>query len=460
MSQTMNFNNKYTQPKGTVRAVIGGQWGDEGKGKLVDLMARQHQIVCRYNGGSNAGHSIVDSNGHRYATNLLPSGVLTPGCINLIGNGVVLEVPKLLSEIDNLKEKNKKHKGDDSATIDQEFQDIEKRLLISDRAHLVFGFHKAIDGFQEGVLQETGSQIGTTKRGIGPTYTTKAARSGLRSGDLLTDFAVFEKKYMTLLKTLKSQYASCVELQNYDAQGELALYRDVYIPRVHPMIIDTITYLHKAIYVDGLDILLEGANAVMLDIDFGTYPFVTSSSPCIGGACTGLGIPPRAISETYGVIKAYCTRVGAGPFPTELKDEVGDTIRKVGGEFGTTTGRPRSCGWLDVVAVKYGCMINGFTALCLTKLDVLDQLEEVKIGVAYKLDGTEIDTVPYSADDMARVEVVYETFPGWKSDISKVRTFEELPENAQKFVKRIQELIGVPIKWIGTGAGRDSMICL
>ena len=441
----------YTQPKGSVRAVIGGQWGDEGKGKLVDLIAKQHQIICRYNGGANAGHTIVDELGRKYATNLLPSGVLTPGCINLIGNGVVLEIPKMFSEIDNLLEKKK---NDTDGVI----HDLEKRILVSDRVHLVFNFHKAIDGFQEGVLQESGTQIGTTKRGIGPTYSTKSARSGLRSGDLLSSFEHFEKKYRTLLKTIKSQYPTCPDIQNYDADAELALYRDVYIPRISPMIVDTLTYLHKAIYVDGKDILLEGANAVMLDIDFGTYPFVTSSSPCIGGACTGLGIPPRAISEVYGVVKAYCTRVGAGPFPTELKDEIGESIRKVGFEFGTTTGRPRSTGWLDVIAVKYGCMINGFNGLCLTKLDVLDHLDEVKLGVGYKLDGVELESVPHSADDLARVEVIYETFPGWKSDISKVRSFVELPENAQKFVNRIAELVGVPIKWIGVGAGREAII--
>ncbi|EFC50658.1 adenylosuccinate synthetase [Naegleria gruberi] len=453
MSSLSSSTSNYTQPKASVCAVIGGQWGDEGKGKLVDLIAKQHQIICRYNGGANAGHTIVDELGRKYATNLLPSGVLTPGCINLIGNGVVLEIPKLFSEIDNLLEKKK---NDDDNVI----HDLEKRILISDRTHLVFGFHKAIDGFQEGVLKESGSQIGTTKRGIGPTYTTKAARSGLRTGDLLSDFETFEKKYNKLLKTLKSQYPTCEELNSYDAQGELDSYKNIFIPRIKSMIIDTVTYLHKAIYVEGRDVLLEGANAVMLDLDFGTYPFVTSSNPCIGGACTGLGIPPRAISEVYGVIKAYCTRVGSGPFPTELKDETGDLIRKIGGEFGTTTGRPRSCGWLDVVAVKYGCMINGFNALCLTKLDVLDQLDEVKLGVGYRLNGVELDTVPYSADDLDKVEVIYETYPGWKTDISKVRKFEDLPQNAQTFVKRIQEKVGVPVKWIGVGAGREAVVVI
>ncbi|KAL9645940.1 hypothetical protein ABK040_001048 [Willaertia magna] len=452
ISNNNSSTSLYSSPKGTVRCVIGGQWGDEGKGKLVDIIARNHAIIARYNGGSNAGHTIVDEKGKKFATNLLPSGVLTKGCYNLIGNGVVLEVPKLFSEIDVMIEKKK---DDDDGVI----QDLEQRILVSDRCHLVFGFHKLIDGYQEGVLQNEGLQIGTTKKGIGPTYTTKAARSGIRAGELL-HFDTFEKKYRSLLQTLKSQYKEFKDLQEYDADAELKSLREVYVPRVSPMIIDTVSYLHKAIYVEGKDVLLEGANAVMLDIDFGTYPFVTSSSPCVGGACTGLGIPPTSISEVYGVVKAYCTRVGEGPFPTELKDELGEAIRKRGNEFGTTTGRPRRCGWLDVVAVKYGCMINGFTALCLTKLDVLDECDEIKVGVKYLVNGVEVESVPHSVETLDKVEVVYETFPGWKTDVSKARTLEDLPENAQKFIKRVVELVGVPIKWVGVGAGREAMVLL
>ncbi|KAL9651012.1 hypothetical protein ABK040_015114 [Willaertia magna] len=304
----------------------------------------------------------------------------------------VLEVPKLFSEIDVMIEKKK---DDDDGVI----QDLEQRILVSDRCHLVFGFHKLIDGYQEG-------------KGYWSNYTTKAARSGIRAGELL-HFDTFEKKYRSLLQTLKSQYKEFKDLQEYDADAELKSLREVYVPTL--MIIDTVSYLHKAIYVEGKDVLLEGANAVMLDIDFGTYPFVTSSSPCVGGACTGLGIPPTSISEVYGVVRAYCTRVGEGPFPTELKDELGEAIRKRGNEFGTTTGRPRRCGWLDVVAVKYGY-----------------ECDEIRVGVKYLVNGVEVESVPHSVETLDKVEVVYDIFPDWKTDVSKARTLEDLPENAQK----------------------------
>ncbi|KAL0479497.1 adenylosuccinate synthase [Acrasis kona] len=418
----------------SIKAVVGGQWGDEGKGKLVDLIAQEHDICARYNGGANAGHTIVH-NGKKYKTNLLPSGVITPSCSNLIGNGVVLDVPKLFEEIDVMK-------GDGL--------DVSEKVLVSDRAHLVFGFHKEMDALSEKMLGKN-EEIGTTKKGIGPAYGTKISRNGCRAGDLL-ELEVFEKKYRTLAATLQKQF----EL-SYDFEAELKLFKDVYIPRITPMIIDGVAYMNSAIK-QKKNILLEGANAVMLDIDFGTYPFVTSSNPTVGGACTGLGIPPREISEVYAVVKAYCTRVGSGPFPTELHDEVGEKIREIGGEFGTTTGRPRRCGWLDVPAVKYGHMLNGYEYICLTKLDVLDTFDEIKVGVKYIHDGKELPAVSQSLKITSNIKMEYETFPGWKQDISKCRTFEELPINAQKYVLRLEELFEVPIKWVGVGAGRDAIV--
>jgi adenylosuccinate synthase len=314
---------------------------------------------------------------------------------------------------------------------------------------LVFDLHKLIDAAQE---QALGSKsLGTTKKGIGPTYATKVTRSGVRAGDLL-HFDFFADKFRTLAEQQTKMYGL-----EYDVEKEILEYKNVWAARLAPMIVDTVSYLHKAIKQDK-KILLEGANAVMLDIDFGTYPYVTSSNPTIGGACSGLGIPANGISDVYSVVKAYCTRVGSGPFPTELDNDLGEELRRIGYEFGTTTGRSRRCGWLDAVAVKYGHMINGFTAICFTKLDVLDTFDEIKVGVKYLVEGKELDTVPASLDVLEKVVVEYETFPGWKTDISKCRTFEELPVNAQKYVLRCEEILEVHIRWIGVGAGRDAII--
>jgi adenylosuccinate synthase len=415
-----------------VRVVIGGQWGDEGKGKLVDLIAQEHDICARYNGGANAGHTIV-LHDKKFKTNLLPSGVISPHCVNIIGNGVVLDVPKLFDELDTLK---------------RDGLDADARVFVSDRSHLVFDLHKLIDEAQEKALGA--NSLGTTKKGIGPTYATKVTRSGVRAGDLL-HFDFFASKFRNLAEQQTKMYGL-----DYDVEKEIELYK-TYAIRLSPMIMDNVSYMNKAIR-EKKNILLEGANAVMLDIDFGTYPYVTSSSPSIGGACSGLGIPPHAIDEVYAVVKAYCTRVGSGPFPTELDNEIGEEMRRIGFEFGTTTGRSRRCGWLDAVAVKYGHMINGFTAICFTKLDVLDTFDEIKVGVKYIYEGKELDTVPASLDVLDKVTVEYETFPGWKTDISKCRTFEQLPKNAQQYVLRVEQILGVPIRWVGVGAGRDAII--
>lgn len=422
-----------------VTVVVGGQWGDEGKGKLVDLIAQDQKIIARYNGGANAGHTIVLGK-KKFATNLLPSGILTPSCINLIGNGVVVEIPKLLQELQTLKDGGIETNG---------------RIFVSDRAHIVFGFHKEIDGLQEEALSGK-DKIGTTKKGIGPTYSSKATRNGVRIGDLHS-WELFERRTRTLFSSLCAMYPRLAE--SYDLEQELDLFKTVYIPAVSPMILDTVSYLNRAMKQDAnCQILVEGANAVMLDLDFGTYPYVTSSSPCAGGACTGLGVPPTSIKDVFGVVKAYTTRVGGGPFPTELEDDIGQRLRDIGREYGTTTGRPRRCGWLDAVAVKYGHMMNGFTAICLTKLDVLDTFDEIKVGVAYRYNGQELDSVPASLDIFSQVEIVYETFKGWKQDISQCRTFGDLPQEAQDYVLALEKIFEVPIRWVGVGPEREAVV--
>lgn len=365
---------------------------------------------------------------------MLPSGILRDNCLNLIGNGVTLHIPKLLEEIDNLKSNG---------------IDASKRLFISDRVHLLFRFHQIIDGINEVSLGS--NQIGTTKRGIGPCYASKMIRNGLRAGDL-KHFSSFEIKLRRLCSDLQKQYSF-----EYDIDTEIELYRD-YAKIIVPLLVDGVQWIHDKI-LSGKRALFEGANAVMLDIDFGTYPFVTSSSPGVGGACIGLGVPPKLIGNAYGVVKAYCTRVGSGPFPTELHGELDDLIRNAGHEYGTTTGRPRRCGWLDIVQVRYANLLNGFDAFCLTKLDCLSVLDEIKLGVKYFVNGKEIFHMPANLEELSQVEVYYETFKGFKGyNISKIRNFEDLPEEAKKYVLRIEELLQVPIKWIGVGPDSEDLI--
>lgn len=418
-----------------VTAVIGAQWGDEGKGKLVDLLSGEADLVCRYNGGANAGHTIV-ANNKTYKLNLLPSGIVHEKTINVIGNGVVCDLEHLFKELSQI----------DVCT--------KGRLLISDRAHILFKFHQLIDGLQEVSLGK--EAIGTTKKGIGPCYAGKADRVNLRMCDL-KNWQVFEENLRNLITRVRKRY-NFKEIQEYDVEAELEKYKGIR-EKVLPMLADTVVYVNKAIN-SGKNVLVEGANAVMLDLDFGTYPFVTSSNPSIGGACTGLGIPPGKIGKVYGVIKAYCTRVGAGRFPTELEDEIGDKMRNVGHEFGTTTGRARRCGWMDIPAIKYSHLINNYSSLCLTKLDVLTGIKELKLGTTYKLDDQVIDCVPASLDELARVKVEYESLPGWDEDISGARKFEDLPKNAQDYVKRAEQLLGIPIEYIGVGPSREAIIHL
>ena len=434
--------NKFTRPtKSTTLAgidvVLGGQWGDEGKGKLVDILSQEYDVCARVAGGSNAGHTIV-VDGVKYKFHLLPSGVLNKSATCVIGNGVVIHIPSFLNEQDKLKSMGVDHKG---------------RVLISDRAHMVFDFHQSVDGMSETKLGR--NKIGTTKKGIGPAYASKISRNGIRVGDLL-NWEYFEERFRTLATDTINAHPGL----EIDVEEQLAYYKSI-SDRVNGMTVDTIQYTNDA-YHNGQKILVEGANATMLDIDFGTYPYVTSSNPSVGSVLTGLGVSPNKVSGIYGTVKAYCTRVGEGPFPTELipdgADSIGYHLGTVGAEYGTTTGRQRRCGWLDIPQMQYSCLINGFTAINLTKVDVLTGLKEIKLGVAYKYNGKYLKSMPACLKSLSEAEVEYETLPGWTEDISQCKNFEDLPENAQKYVLRVQELLGVPVRWVGVGPNRLDQI--
>jgi adenylosuccinate synthase len=418
---------------GKLAVILGSQWGDEGKGKLIDIMSEQYDIIARGTGGANAGHTI-HVGGTKYVFHLVPSGMLHETTICVIGNGVVLHIPTFLEEIKILEENGIK---------------IEGRLLISDRVHVLFEYHKIIDGLQEEM--KGGKQVGTTKRGIGPCYTDKIRRNGTRLHELL-DFEKFKEKYMENLEMLKKMYGDF----EYDHESELAYYKDI-IEKIKNTIIDSSYYLNNALK-EGKTILVEGANGALLDIDHGTYPYVTSSSPTIGGISTGIGVGARKITNVIGIMKAYTTRVGAGPFPSELNDELGDQIREAGGEFGSTTGRPRRCGWFDAVVGKYSVMLNSFDSLNLTKLDVLSGMETLKIATAYKYKGETLKSFPASLDILENIDVEYIELPGWSEDISKAKRFEDLPENAKNYVRKIEELIEAPISSIGVGVKREDLI--
>lgn len=421
-----------------VSGVLGCQWGDEGKGKLVDILAQHFDIVARCQGGANAGHTIYNSEGKKFALHLVPSGILNEETLCVIGNGVVVHLPGLFKEIDGLESSGISCKG---------------RILVSDRAHLLFDFHQAVDGLREAELANF--FIGTTKRGIGPCYSSKVIRNGIRVSDL-RHMDIFPQKLDTLLSDVASRFKGFK--YNPDMLRDQVEQYKRFAERLEPFIADTVHVMNESIS-QKKKILVEGGQATMLDIDFGTYPYVTSSSPSAGGICTGLGIAPRALGDLIGVVKAYTTRVGSGPFPTEIIGKGGDLLRVAGMEFGTTTGRPRRCGWLDVVALKYCCQINGFSSLNLTKLDVLSDLPEIKLGVSYKLiDGKPIHSFPADLQVLEQLQVVYEVLPGWKCDISSIRDYKDLPAAAQRYVERIEELMGIPIHYIGVGPGRDALI--
>jgi adenylosuccinate synthase len=425
----MDFTKEY----GQVTMVVGTQWGDEGKGKLVDILSKNYDIVARCAGGSNAGHTIVIE-GQKFAFHLIPSGILNQNTQCLLGNGVVIHFPTLQKELQKLTDAGKDFSG---------------RFFISDRAHMVFDFHQELDALRETSLGN--KKIGTTKKGIGPAYEMKMNRSGIRASEL-KDFKSFTEHF----KSAATQMAQLGV--RVDVEAELERYKE-YADFFVPMIVDSVDFVQKAL-ANKKTILVEGANATHLDIDFGTYPYVTSSTTTVGGAMTGLGIPYNKISSTIGIVKAYTTRVGEGPFPTELRDATGDQIREKGHEFGTTTGRPRRCGWLDTPVVKYSIYLNGLQAVNITKLDVLTGIETLKIGTGYVIDGKPLEAFPSSLKLLEKVEVIYEDMPGWTEDISSVTEFEKLPKNAQNYIKKIEELIGCPIKFIGSGPGREAMIYL
>ncbi|MFH0834490.1 MAG: adenylosuccinate synthase [Patescibacteria group bacterium] len=413
-------------------AVLGLNWGDEGKGKLVDILAGKMQFVARFGGGANAGHTIV-VDGRKVVLHQLPSGVLHPATKNVIGNGCVVHLPTLIEEMEELEKFGVK---------------LTDRLFISDRATLLFDFHKELDGLAESKLGD--KKIGTTKRGIGPAYSDRVNRRSLRVGDLL-NFERFAEKLRARLDEINSTPGMPFQ---FDAGREINLYKD-FAERLEGMICDTAEILQNALS-DGKTVLAEGAQAALLDVDFGSYPFVTSSTTTAGGIFSGLGVPPQNV-DSIGVAKAYSTRVGAGPFPSELDNDLGEKIRQIGAEFGATTGRPRRCGWMDLVATRYAARLNGTTALNLTKLDVLNELPEIQICTKYLLDGAEISSPPAAIEDYARVEPIFETFPGWQKDISKVRKISELPPQAKKYIKFIEKYLGIPVKWVGVGVEREAM---
>ncbi len=416
--------------------LVGAQWGDEGKGKATDLLGDTVDYVVRYQGGNNAGHTVVIGS-EKYALHLLPSGILSPNVVPVIGNGVVIDPAVLLEEIRAL----------DSRGINT------SKLVISTNAHLITPYHRTIDKVSERFLGK--AKIGTTGRGIGPAYADKISRIGIRVQDLF-DRSILEQKLEGALHD-KNQVLTKVFNRKNMAVAEILEEYLAYAEILRPYIADTSLLLDKALKA-GKTVLLEGSQGTLLDVDHGTYPFVTSSNPTAGGACTGSGIGPKAITRVIGIVKAYTTRVGFGPFPTELLDEDGDKLRTIGHEYGTTTGRNRRCGWYDAPIARYAVRINGLTDFFLTKLDVLTGWEKIPVCVAYDVDGTRHDELPASQTDFHHAKPIYEYLPGWKEDISKARTITDLPKNAQDYVKYLEEISGAPISAIGVGPGRDETI--
>ena len=416
--------------------LVGAQWGDEGKGKATDLLGSRIDYVVKFNGGNNAGHTVV-IDGERYALHLLPSGILTPGVTPVIANGVVVDLGVLFEEIDALEAR-----GLDTS-----------KLVISSNAHLIPRYNKVIDQVSERFLGNR--KIGTTGRGIGPTYADKMNRIGIRVQDLF-DESILRQKVEAALET-KNQLL--VKTYNRRAIEVDEVVEDLlqYVERLRPMVKDTSLLLSKALDADEV-VLCEAGQATLLDVDHGTYPYVTSSNAISAGACTGAGIPPTRIDRVIAILKAFTTRVGEGPFPTELHDEVGDRLREIGGEFGTTTGRPRRIGWLDTVIGRYATRVNGVTDFVITKLDNLDTFDEIPVCVAYDIDGERVEEMPENQTDFHHAKPIYEMLPGWNADITGCRTFEDLPENAQRYIEFVEKQIGARVSVIGVGPGRDEVI--
>lgn len=423
----------------SIRVVIGAQWGDEGKGKIVDLLSNEADYVVRFQGGANAGHTLKFDD-KKVVLHLIPSGIFNGNADCVIGNGVVIDPIALVEEIEGVKEMG---------------FSLEGRFFISQTAHVILPYHKLLDQLKE--KRKGDEAIGTTGRGIGPAYVSKVSRVGIRMVDLL-DREVLRTKIDQNLNdinfALKNLYKEPA-LSTDDLMDEL----EPAIQALEPFICNTTELLHKGIK-NQKSILLEGAQGTMLDVDHGTYPYVTSSSPTSGGACIGSGIPPTSLDKVMGITKAYCTRVGNGPFPTELLGDKGEELREKGQEFGATTGRPRRCGWLDLVALKYVVQLNGINELTLTKMDVMDGFEEIKVCTSYKINGTETDVYPLSLDEIREVEPVYTALPGWKNSIEGLTNWDDLPATAQSYIRYVEEYLGVKFTIVSTGPKRSETIVL
>lgn len=417
--------------------LIGSQWGDEGKGKIIDVLTSQADVIVRYQGGSNAGHTVI-AEGKKYVLHLVPSGILHEGKICVIGNGVVMNPLDLIEEITMLRGYGIEPKG---------------RLFLSCRTQMVMQWHRALDQADE-ALRADEKKIGTTGRGIGPAYAAKVSRTGLRCGDMLEPDFLDRVREQTAETNIRLAQMGVTD--RLDAEEMVKTYRKA-AEELRPYITDTVTLINEYDRT-GKSLLMEGAQGTMLDIDFGTYPFVTSSNPTSGGACIGSGLSPRRIDRVVGVIKAYTTRVGAGPFPTELFDDMGETLRRRGGEFGATTGRPRRCGWFDAVVGRYSAMVNGVDFWAITKLDVLDACEEIKICVAYECDGVRYETMPSSFSVLDRCTPVYETMPGWMEETSHVTSMEQLPLKAKAYVDRLLQLLGGRLGILSVGPARETTL--
>ncbi len=420
----------------TVIAVIGAQWGDEGKGKVVDMLAERADYVVRFSGGDNAGHTVINPYG-KFALHLVPSGVFSPKATCILGNGMVINPAVLISELDILKER-----GIDIA-----------RLVISDRANLIMPYHMLLDGLEE---DSRGSKaIGTTRKGIGPAFSDKVARLGIRAGDILDRDGFRER----LSHILENKNAILTRLYGVEPLSLEQVYEDYcrYAERLAPFIRETTTILAEAINRDDM-VLLEGAQGTLLDPDFGTYPYGTSSSPTAAGSVIGSGIGPTRLNRVLGVYKAYCTRVGTGPMPTELHDETGDLIRDKAHEYGTTTGRPRRCGWFDAVAARFSHQVNNFTGMAITRLDILDSLPSLKICVRYQLEGKETDCFPANVSHLEKCQPVYEELPGWQCPTSGIREYDQLPPQARQYLERLEELTSCPVSVVSVGAAREETI--
>ncbi|HRT98649.1 MAG TPA: adenylosuccinate synthase [Ignavibacteriales bacterium] len=421
-----------------VTVLLGSQWGDEGKGKIVDILSENYEYVVRYQGGANAGHTVEIGN-KKYVLHLIPSGILRDNVICVIGNGVVLDPKVFIEELELLKTQG---------------IDFKNRLFISNKVNIILPYHKILDTANE---KKTKSAIGTTGRGIGPAYVDKYMRNGIRGIDLLNDMHFYNK----LVQAVEIKNQLFKNVHEIDPVNADDIYKD-YLPYIHQLkeyITDTEYILNEAIQ-NGKNILLEGAQGSNLDVDFGTYPFVTSSSPTAGGACTGTGIPPTKISNVFGIVKAYTTRVGNGPFPTELLDETGELIRKEGAEFGATTGRPRRCGWLDLFLLKYSAMVNGITDVAITKIDVLSVLDEIKVCVGYELNGKKLERFnpdPFVLND---VKPIYETFKGWKTPISDIKKYEDLPKEVKEYLTFIKKYCNFNLHSVSVGPKREQTILL